>query len=159
MLTPRKTVCAPFTFLIAIEAAIFKEIIASPHKRCRSPLPPPPSPPPSPSSSLIPSPLPAMLPPRKRFRMTSPHQDTMAEAITPARLRRRFPGRHCISTEPHILPVISEPIQYTIPLLLARIVRHKDHIHKMQDHLEELLLERFEAIEQDIEGLRDDIKT
>ncbi|GJQ94690.1 putative reverse transcriptase domain-containing protein [Tanacetum coccineum] len=61
------------------------------------------------------------------------------------------------STAAHVLPVTSELIHRTIPLLVARMVRHERQIHEMEDHMEELLLERFEAMKQDIEGLRDDM--
>ncbi|GJZ60413.1 hypothetical protein Tco_0616229 [Tanacetum coccineum] len=75
-----------------------EEILAPPRKSKPSPLPPPPpSPPPSPSSpssSASPSPPPAILPPRKGFRMTSPHHDTTTKATTevipPARLHKRI---------------------------------------------------------------------
>nr|GEV19255.1 hypothetical protein [Tanacetum cinerariifolium] len=102
MHTPRKIVRAPFTLSPSIEAAIAEYNATSSRKRCRSTSPQPPPPPPSSSSaaatpsssppspsSVSPSPLPDMLPPRKRFRMTSPQQDTTAETITLTRLRKR----------------------------------------------------------------------
>ncbi|GJV48002.1 hypothetical protein Tco_1438214 [Tanacetum coccineum] len=108
MLTPRKIVRSPFSLLPSIEAAITEEIAASPRKRGMSPSPapslspsspppppssPPPPPPPSSPPSLLSSvpPLPSfvMLPPRKRFRMTSPHPKAIAEAIISARLHRK----------------------------------------------------------------------
>ncbi|GJY36093.1 hypothetical protein Tco_0421471 [Tanacetum coccineum] len=133
MNTSRKTVRAPFVLPPTIKAAISEEIAAPPRKRCRSPSPPPlPS---SSSTSSSPSPLPAMLPHHKRFRMTSPHQDTtakgMTKAINPARLCRRSAAHRWV------------------------IVHHEDQIYVMQDHMKELPLERFEAIKHDIEGLHD----
>ncbi|GJS03306.1 hypothetical protein Tco_0319814 [Tanacetum coccineum] len=83
---------APYTLPPAIKAVTTEEIDAPPHKRTRSPSPTPsPSPPPpshsspsssssSPSSSSPPPPR-DTLPPCKRFRMTSPHQDTLDEAM------------------------------------------------------------------------------
>ncbi|GKB13966.1 hypothetical protein Tco_0847889 [Tanacetum coccineum] len=47
--TPGKMVRATFTLPLAIKVAILEEIVAPPHKRCRSPSPP------SPSSSSAPS--------------------------------------------------------------------------------------------------------
>ncbi|GKB13965.1 hypothetical protein Tco_0847888 [Tanacetum coccineum] len=118
-----------------------------------------------------------MLPPCKRFRMTLPQSDVTAEAIIPARLCKKSAARHWMwvqptlrtwrdeegspstfkikenSTAAHILSVTSEPIHRTIPLLVARIVCHKDQIHEMQDHLEKLPVERFEAIEEQDESL------
>nr|GEV50328.1 reverse transcriptase domain-containing protein [Tanacetum cinerariifolium] len=101
MNTSRKTVRASFIIPPAIKVAITKEIAVPPHKRCRSP-----SPPPLPSSSSSPSPPPAMLPPHKRFRMTSPHQDTtavaMTEAINPARLRQMLAAWRWMCVPPRI---------------------------------------------------------
>ncbi|GJT95428.1 hypothetical protein Tco_1090946 [Tanacetum coccineum] len=167
MRTPRKTVRAPFTLPPSIESAIANEIDTPPRKRGRSPSlsPPPLSPPPSPSStsslsspsqsSASPSPPPTMLPPRKRFKMTSPHPDTTTEAIILARLHRKLAARRWTWVQPRIrtwrdkdgspnifeireissiapiLPVTSEPIQHIIPLLMARLVHHEDHINEM----------------------------
>ncbi|GJX67729.1 hypothetical protein Tco_0303456 [Tanacetum coccineum] len=196
MLTPRKIVRSPFSLLPSIEAAITEEIAASPRKRGMSPSPapslspsspppPPSSPPPSPSSTSPPSllssvpPLPSfvMLPPRKRFRMTSPHPKAIAEAIISARLHRKSEAcrwtwlQHRIHTwrdqdgapstfelgesfaASYILPVMGEPIQHTIPLLMVRLVCHEDQIYEIQEHLEELPLERVESMEHELEVL------
>ncbi|GKF00381.1 hypothetical protein Tco_0023731 [Tanacetum coccineum] len=91
-----------------------------------------------------------MLPPRKRFKMTSPQQDTTAEAIIPDILCKKSAGHRWTCVQPricvwrdeegspdtfeiresslaaHIIPVTDEPIHRTIPLLVARLVRHKD---------------------------------
>nr|GEV44238.1 hypothetical protein [Tanacetum cinerariifolium] len=96
-----------FTLPTTIEAAFAEEIATPPCERYRSSFlsSPSPSPPPSPSCKRYKSPsLPPsqrvaastpfdMLPPHKRFRMTSPHpgsnDEATAEAI-PARLRRMY---------------------------------------------------------------------
>ncbi|GJV79894.1 hypothetical protein Tco_1515764 [Tanacetum coccineum] len=85
--------------------------------------------PPKPSPPSSPSPPPAMLPPYKS------------------------------SLAARILPVIGEPIHRTIPLLVVRLVHPERKIQETQDHLEELPLERFEALDQDIEGHCDDMMT
>ena len=54
-----------------------------------------------------------------------------------------------------VLPVTREPIHHTIPLLIARMVRHEDRIDRVYDHLEELPLERIETIEMDLAVLID----
>ncbi|PWA94106.1 hypothetical protein CTI12_AA063280 [Artemisia annua] len=54
-----------------------------------------------------------------------------------------------------VLPVTREPIQHTIPLLIARMVRHEDRIDRVYDHLDELPLERMETIEMDLAVLID----
>ncbi|GJX94480.1 hypothetical protein Tco_0349066 [Tanacetum coccineum] len=54
-----------------------------------------------------------------------------------------------------IVPVTGEPDQHTIPLLVARLVHHKDRIHDIHDHLEEIPLERFESMEHELEILRE----
>nr|GEV68515.1 hypothetical protein [Tanacetum cinerariifolium] len=108
-----------------ISAAIAKENAAPPCKRRRSP-----SPPPSPSSS--PS------SPRIRIRRDnegSPSTFKIRESTT------------------HIFSVTGETIHRTIPLLVARLNRHEDQIHEMQDHLKELSLEKFKAMKQDKKGL------
>ncbi|GJW32210.1 hypothetical protein Tco_0052242 [Tanacetum coccineum] len=103
MLTPRKRVCASFTLSPSIKAGIIEEIAAPPHKRGRSS--PPLSPPLLPSSASSSSPSPSvslpphvMLPPRKRFMITLPQQDTtaktMTEAIIPARIRKKSATYH-----------------------------------------------------------------
>ncbi|GJZ64410.1 hypothetical protein Tco_0620831 [Tanacetum coccineum] len=48
---------------------------------------------------------------------------------------------------------MGEPIQHTIPLLLARLVHHEDQIYEIQDHLEEIPLERDELMEHELEVL------
>ncbi|GJR26302.1 hypothetical protein Tco_1102534 [Tanacetum coccineum] len=46
---------------------------------------------------------------------------------------------------------MGEPVQHTIPLLVVRLVRHEDQIYEIQDHLEELPLERVESMEHELE--------
>ncbi|GJZ87833.1 hypothetical protein Tco_0659615 [Tanacetum coccineum] len=136
----------PYTLPPSIEEPIAEEIAAPPHERYRSPSPssasasPSPSPLPSrkrcrepslpPSPPVPSSPPPAMMSPRKRFRMTSPQQETidetMTEAIIPTRLYRK-----------------SKACRWTI------------QIKEMQDHLEEIPLERVETVEQELETLHD----
>ncbi|GJU83663.1 hypothetical protein Tco_1286028 [Tanacetum coccineum] len=170
--------CAPFTLPLSIKAAITVEIAAPPCKRCRSPSSLPPlSPPPLPSPSASPSPPPAMLLPHKRFTMTLPHSDTPDDVmIETTRLFKRSVARHWMWVQPRIrnwrdkeglssifeirkssttapiLSVTGEPIQHIIPLLVIRIVHHKDQIHKIHDHIEELPLERFETMQHEIDG-------
>ncbi|GJU51725.1 hypothetical protein Tco_1221280 [Tanacetum coccineum] len=55
----------------------------------------------------------------------------------------------------HVLPVTSEHVQHTIPLLMERLVHHERKIQEIQDHLEEIPLERVETVEHDIKILRD----
>ncbi|GKE79878.1 hypothetical protein Tco_1549878 [Tanacetum coccineum] len=155
MYTLTKTVQAPYLLPPAIEMAITEYTATPSRKRCKSSSPPPsspsssssplspstsPSPSPSPSPSSSPSPSLTIIPPRKRFKMSSSHQDTTTEAITPARLHRS-------SIVAHILPVTSEPFQYTIPLLVAKIIRHKGQIHKIFEVLLEDTETRLEARE------------
>ncbi|PWA96905.1 retrotransposon gag domain-containing protein [Artemisia annua] len=54
-----------------------------------------------------------------------------------------------------VLPVTREPIHHTIPLLIARMVRHEVRIDRVYDHLDELPLERIETIEMDLAVLID----
>ncbi|GJR55102.1 hypothetical protein Tco_1405623 [Tanacetum coccineum] len=152
MCTPRKMMRVPFTLPPCIKEAIAEYTSKSSCKRCRSISPPTPPPPPSSSiatpsslppspSSISPSPPPDMLPPHKRDEESSPNVFEFGESSTAA----------------HVLPVTGELIHHTIPLLVARMVRHERQIHEMEDHMEELPLERFEAMKQDIKGLRDDM--
>nr|GEU96506.1 hypothetical protein [Tanacetum cinerariifolium] len=62
---------------------IFEYTTSLSRNRCRSSSQPPPSP-----SSSSPSSPPAMIPPRKRFKMTSPYPDTIAKATTLAPHKR-----------------------------------------------------------------------
>ncbi|GKD88442.1 hypothetical protein Tco_1363949 [Tanacetum coccineum] len=55
----------------------------------------------------------------------------------------------------HVLPVTSEHVQHTIPLLMERLAHHERKIQEIQDHLEEIPLERVETVEHDIEILHD----
>ncbi|GJR22433.1 hypothetical protein Tco_0970960 [Tanacetum coccineum] len=137
MLTSRKMVHSPFTLPLAIEAAIAEEIDAT-------------------AEDITP------VTARIRKKSTASRWMRFQPRIRVWRDEEGPPSTFQIresSTAPHILPVTGEPIQHTIPLLVARIVRHEDQIHETQDHLEELPLKRFEAMEQDIEGLRDDMMT
>ncbi|PWA91877.1 hypothetical protein CTI12_AA086040 [Artemisia annua] len=54
-----------------------------------------------------------------------------------------------------VLPVTREPIHHTIPLLIARMIRHEDRIDRVYDHLDELPLGRIETIEMDLAVLID----
>ncbi|PWA66698.1 hypothetical protein CTI12_AA325530 [Artemisia annua] len=54
-----------------------------------------------------------------------------------------------------VLPVTREPIHHTIPLLIARMVRHEDRIDRVYDHLDKLPLGRIETIEMDLAVLID----
>ncbi|GJR96073.1 hypothetical protein Tco_0268247 [Tanacetum coccineum] len=154
----RKTVRLPFTLPLDIEAAITEEIAAPSHKRYRSPslsskpsspspLPSPsckrcrspslPPPPPVPSSPPIPL---AMLPPPKRFKMTSPQPDindeTMTETIIHARLQS--------SSAADVLLVIGESVYDLVPL----IMRVESIDYKL-----ETLHDLVEAAEQQIENM------
>ncbi|GJR97428.1 hypothetical protein Tco_0269602 [Tanacetum coccineum] len=144
MLTLRKTVCAPYTLSSSIEAAITKEIAAPPRKRTRSPSPSTlPSPPPltsssSPSSSSSPLPPPPRdtLPPRKRFKMTSPYPDTTDDVMVEiARPRRRSDAHRWEWVEPMFHDWgTKEGIPY-----------------RLEDHIDELLLDRLYAMQQQID--------
>nr|GEU35698.1 hypothetical protein [Tanacetum cinerariifolium] len=147
MRNPRKIVRPSFTLPPAIQTTIAEEIAAPPCKRYRSsspsltPYSPPPSPSPSPSHkrcrSQSPPPLPlspppTLLPPYKRFWMTSPQWETTDEtttkAIIPVRLRKK--------SQAHSI-----------------MIRYKDYIEEIQDHLEEISLERVESVEQEIKTI------
>ncbi|GJT29527.1 hypothetical protein Tco_0909802 [Tanacetum coccineum] len=139
-------------------------------KICISPsLPPSPPVPASPPSD--------MSPPRKRSKMTSPHPNTTDEAI-PTRLCRMVEAHRWVfvidrictwryqegepsafkldesSSIAHVISVIVEPVHYTIPLLVVRLVRHKDRIKRIQDNLKELPVEKVEFMEQEIKTLQ-----
>ncbi|GJT13819.1 hypothetical protein Tco_0860861 [Tanacetum coccineum] len=121
---PGKTVWARYVLPPSIEATIAEYTAAPSHKRCYlSSSPPPSSPSSSSSSSSSPSPPPAMLPPRKRLKMTSTHPDTPDDAMVgTARLRRRS------------------------------ATRRWGWIYEIQDHMEELPLERFKTMQHEIDG-------
>nr|GEV54730.1 thioredoxin-like 1-1, chloroplastic [Tanacetum cinerariifolium] len=138
----RRLICTPrkMRYISPSSSSALSSPSPSPScKRCRSPsLPPPP---------LPSSPLPTLLLPCKRFRMTSSHQETTnettTEAIIPVRLRES-------SSVTHVLLVTGESIHHTIPLLATRLVRLKDQIEEIQGHLEEILLESVESVQQEI---------
>ncbi|GJS56977.1 hypothetical protein Tco_0651761 [Tanacetum coccineum] len=152
---------ATFTLPLAIKVAIPEDIATPPRKRCRSPSPPSPSssspPSSSPPSSVSPSPHLLCYHLKSAARRWMWVQPTIRTWRDEEGSPSTFEIRES-STAAHILLVTSEPIHRTIPLLVARIVCHEDQIHEMQDHLEELPVERFEAMEQDIEGLHGRIK-
>ncbi|GJU61769.1 hypothetical protein Tco_1243604 [Tanacetum coccineum] len=177
MRKPGKTVHPPFTPPPAIHAVIAEEIAAPPRKRYRSSSPSstPYSPPPSPSPSLShkrcrsqsPPPLllslpPTLLPPRKRFWMTSPQQETTDEtktkAIIPARLCKKSQARRESSLAAHVLLVTGESIHHNVSLLAARVIHYEDQIEEIQDHLEEILLERVESVEQEIKTIHERVE-
>ncbi|GJT85919.1 hypothetical protein Tco_1067636 [Tanacetum coccineum] len=151
ILTPKTR----YTLPSSIEAAISNYVVAPPYERYRSP---------SPSASTSPSAdhrhyhhhqqyhhyhhlLCRHL--CKRFRWSSPpQQDTTVETtIEPITHAPRLS-----STAAHILLVTGEPIHHTIPLLVARLVRHEGRIKEIHDHLEEIPLERVETVEQELEN-------
>ncbi|GJZ13874.1 hypothetical protein Tco_0549104 [Tanacetum coccineum] len=156
MLTSRKTMRVSFTLPLAIEPSIIEEIVAPPRKRCR-----PPSPPPSPLSSSTPSAPslpPAMLPPRKRFRMTSPHQDATIEATNEAIIPRDEEGPPSKAKKAQQQQTNSQQ-SWEVSNGCSRLRRALQHptYYQLPDYLEEISLERFESIEKDIEGLHDAI--
>nr|GEZ07095.1 hypothetical protein [Tanacetum cinerariifolium] len=53
------------------------------------------------------------------------------------------------------LPVTSEHIPHTIPLLAARLVRHEDQIYEVKEHLKELSFKRVESMALELEILCD----
>ncbi|GJU76237.1 hypothetical protein Tco_1273307 [Tanacetum coccineum] len=50
-------------------------------------------------------------------------------------------------------PVTGEPIHRTIPLILARLVRHDDMIDRLCDQFQDMSLDRMWMIEYDVETL------
>ena len=54
-----------------------------------------------------------------------------------------------------VLPVTREPIHRTIPLLIARLVRHEDRLDRVWDHLHEIPLSRVSDLEMDVALLLD----
>ncbi|GJW79313.1 hypothetical protein Tco_0140995 [Tanacetum coccineum] len=165
MYTTRKMVRAPFTLLPSIEAAIAKEISAPPRKRTRSPSPPPspspspplspsplpspplsPSSPPSPSSSLSP-PSRDTLPPRKRFKMTSPHPDMTDETMVEiARPYRRLDAHRWEWIEPMLTDWGAKDRRFEVGWTAMR-----DRSMLSQHHMDELPPKRFDAMEQKID--------
>ncbi|GKA92874.1 hypothetical protein Tco_0814799 [Tanacetum coccineum] len=101
------------------------------------------------SPSLLPSLTVPSLPPPA---MPPPLQEVQEVITTTAGYYRRDYDRGyytCTSlkigessTAAHILLVTGEPIHHTIPLLVARLARHKGRIEEIHDHLEEIPLER-----------------
>ncbi|GJR11293.1 hypothetical protein Tco_0793945 [Tanacetum coccineum] len=53
-----------------------------------------------------------------------------------------------------IHPITDEPIHRTIPLLVARLIRHDSEIEEIHDHQREISVARIESDEQKIETLR-----
>ncbi|GJR11670.1 putative reverse transcriptase domain-containing protein [Tanacetum coccineum] len=140
MLTPRKTVCASFTLSPSIEAAIVKEIVTPPRKRCKSP-----SPPPSPSSSSI--------------IITTIISITITTTCYATTSQERSDARHWTWVQPTLHTWRDEEgSPKTFELGESSTAAHR-HIEETYDHLEELLVERFEDMEHDIKGLCDDMMT
>ncbi|GJV15353.1 hypothetical protein Tco_1360676 [Tanacetum coccineum] len=50
---------------------------------------------------------------------------------------------------------MGESVHHTVPLLEVRLIRHKDQIEEIYNHLREILVDRIESVEQEIETLRD----
>ncbi|GJW34742.1 putative reverse transcriptase domain-containing protein [Tanacetum coccineum] len=63
-------------------------------------------------------------------------------------------GESSAATATRFLPITSETIEQTIPLLVARLTRHDGDIDQIYDYWEQMLLERVEEIEDDIETLQ-----
>nr|GEV91325.1 hypothetical protein [Tanacetum cinerariifolium] len=78
-------------------------------------------------------------------------ETTAPEAAAPHVLRLHFRES---SSAAQVHPVIGDPIHRTIPLILARLVRHDDTIDRLCDQFEEMSLDRMEMIEHDVEALQ-----
>nr|GEX49912.1 hypothetical protein [Tanacetum cinerariifolium] len=80
---------------------------------------------------------------------------TTAETVVPhvLRIRSRYDiGKSSSAAQVH--PVIDDPINRTISLILARLVRHDDTIDRFCDQIKDISLDRMEMIEHDVEALQ-----
>nr|GEU30684.1 hypothetical protein [Tanacetum cinerariifolium] len=152
-LTLRKMVRPPFTLPPVIEAVIAKLIIAPPSERYKSSFLSSPPPLPSCKRCRLPSPpVPAPAPPPPPFDMLPPCKRV---SIGTWRYQEGAPSTFELgeSSSAHIISVTGEHLHHTIPLLVTRTVCHEAHIERIKVHLEELLVERVESIEQEIQTL------
>ncbi|GKB61241.1 hypothetical protein Tco_0917427 [Tanacetum coccineum] len=156
MRTLRKRVHTPVSLSPAIKEAIADEIAAPPRKSDRLspplvPSSPPPSPLPSPSRKRSRSPSPPlptlpssppsdMLPLRKRVRMTPLQTETSEEIVNETHTKTIAPTRL---------------FHHTVSLVVARLISHERLIEEIHEHLREVLLERIETLEQEVETMRD----
>ena len=62
-------------------------------------------------------------------------------------------GESSSTTTPRVLPITGEPVHHTVPLLAARLVRHENRIDAVQNFIDDVLLGRFESIEEAVENL------
>nr|GFA37369.1 putative reverse transcriptase domain-containing protein [Tanacetum cinerariifolium] len=53
------------------------------------------------------------------------------------------------SSTAHVLTVTGESVHHTVPLLAARLIRHKSLIEEIHDHLREVSVERIETLKQE----------
>ncbi|GJY39932.1 hypothetical protein Tco_0426296 [Tanacetum coccineum] len=180
MVTPRKRVRAPFTLSPVIEVAITEEIAAPPRKRARLS---PSSASPSSPSSPPPSPLPSSISYEIQIKAIEETADeTPIETDVPTRLYKRShtriwtflisifrtwsdqegaPSTYKIgeSSSTHVLPMTGESIHHKLPLLAARLIRHKGQIDEIHNHMREVPLERIETLkhEDSLGRARDEI--
>ncbi|GKA79789.1 hypothetical protein Tco_0786385 [Tanacetum coccineum] len=147
-------------------------------KRLRSPSA---SPPPSVSPSPLPlppllSPPPAVLPPSPEVvipetsattapvrlcRMVEAYRWNFARDGIDTWRRQEGDPRYEIgeSSSARIHLITSQPIHRTIPLLVARLIRHDGQIMKIYDHQREISVMRVEALEEEVEIWRDRAET
>nr|GEW79414.1 reverse transcriptase domain-containing protein [Tanacetum cinerariifolium] len=111
---------------------------SSSRKRSRSPSPPLPP---------LPSSLPSnMLPPHKKIQMTSPQTEATKE--TCEETTNATPNETIDPTSQARI----ESVDHTIPLLVAKLIRHKALIDEVQDHMREGSLvtsDRIKTLEQE----------
>ncbi|GKE11003.1 hypothetical protein Tco_1414554 [Tanacetum coccineum] len=132
MRTPKKRIRTLVALPPAIEAAITNEIDAPPHKRVRLS---------SPSTSSPSSPPLSPLP-------LSSHKRSRSPSPPPLPLSSSLPS--------DVLPPLTgELVHHTVPLLAAKLIRHKSLIEEIHDHLREVSLKRIETLKQEVETLHD----
>ena len=136
---------------------------------------------PAPSSPTLTS---LSAPPHSRPRtvvtsLSDPYEQTVAEATSRPRTRRRVDARRWtfllsliqywrsqevapkawelgdnpFSAAPKILPVTEKPIHHTISLLAARLARHEDCLDEIVRIIEDFPLENVEAIGEEVENI------
>ena len=78
----------------------------------------------------------------------------MPEAIRRWRFLEGYPrASEIVESSTAVLPVTGEPVHHTVPLLVARLVRHEDRIDDIVGVVDEISLERVENMEEEVTNL------
>ncbi|GJY83743.1 reverse transcriptase domain-containing protein [Tanacetum coccineum] len=135
-------------------------LVGPSRKRCRSPPPTSFVPPPDTTAEAvmpefgIPEAMASVAPVRRRRLVEARRQAFTRDGID---TWRHYEGEPRYEMEEgylaQILLITGEPIHYTIPLLVVRLVRLDGHIEDIHNHQREVLVARIESDEQDIENM------